>query len=169
MGTVPSGVIVEQGIVMPDADYRLIRVGSGLQKHGRRMAIVDAADFELVRYINWSLKRAEGGNYYANGSYRGCPVLMHRHILGVTDPGVYVDHRDGFGLHNRRHNLNPTTPRGNAETKKRWAVERSRITGKYEVAVYCAAGMRSVVASFETYAEAHNERYTKAAYWGMWE
>ena len=154
---------------MPDEHYRLIRVGSGLHKHGRRMAIVDEGDFELVRWINWSLKRADGGNYYATGSYKGQPVSMHRLILGIDDPGVYIDHLDGFGLNNRRYNLNPTTPRGNMETKKRWEIERNRRTGKHEVVVYSADGSRSVVEAFDTYSEAHEERYTKKVYWGMWE
>ena len=161
-------MIVEQGIVMPDADYRLIRVGSGMHKHGRRLAIVDAADWAELWWRNWSLRRGEGGNYYAATSYRGESVDMHRMVLGVSDPGVYVDHLDGFGLNNRRYNLNPTTPKGNMETKKRWSVERES-TGLYAVVVRSADGSVTRLGPYSSYSEAHDERYSKRDYWKMWE
>src|SRR5215831_13148672 len=154
-------VIVEQGIVMPDAAYRLIRVGSGLARHGRRMAIVDEADYRELVWRNWSLKRGDGGNYYATTSHKGEPVEMHRLILGVTDPLVIVDHLDGFGLNNRRYNLSPTDAKGYMATKKRWRIERNRRSGLYEVIVRAADGTETVLGPFESYSEAHAERYSK--------
>ena len=162
-------VIVEQGIVMPDADYKLIRVGSRLHKHGRRMTIVDVADFELYGWLTFSLKRADAGNYYAVTTYKGATVEMHRLITGITDPSVYVDHQDGFGLNNRRYNLVPGPPRDNVATRKRWEIERNRRTGKHEVVVYSADGSRIVVEAFDSYAAAHHERYAKESYWKQWE
>ena len=154
---------------MPDADYRLIRVGSGLHKHGRRLAIVDEADYVELSWRNWSLRRADGGNYYAATCYRGETVEMHRIIMGVTDPGVYVDHLDGFGLNNRRYNLNPTTPRGNMETKKSWRIERNRQSGLHEVIVTAADGSETRLGPYHSYSEAHAERYGKTDYWKLWE
>ena len=162
-------MIIEQGIVMPDAEYRLIRVGSRLHKQGRRMAIVDAADYAELVWRNWSLRRAEAGNYYAATTYQGRTVEMHRIITDVTDPNILVDHLDGFGLNNRRYNLKPGSPRDNVATRKRWEVERNKKTGTHEVVVYSADGSRIVVGAFETYSAAHHERYVKARYWGGWE
>jgi hypothetical protein len=162
-------VIVEQGIVMPDAAYRLIRVGSGLARHGRRMAIVDESDYRELAWRNWSLKRGEGGNFYATTSCRGESVEMHRMILGVTDPLVIVDHRDGFGLNNRRYNLDATDSKGNMATKKSWRIERNKRTGLWDVIVRSADGAETVLGPFESYSAAHEERYGKRAYWGMWE
>ena len=161
--------IVEQGIVMPDVAYRLIRVGSGLHKHGRRMAIVDEVDYANLWWRNWSLRRADGGNYYASTSYRGESIEMHRMILGVTDPSVYVDHLDGFGLNNRRYNLNPTTPRGNMETKKHWRIESDRQSGLHSVIVTSSDGSEQRLGPYTSYSEAHNERYNKRDYWKLWE
>lgn len=161
-------MIVEQGIVMPDAAYRLIRVGSMLHRHGSRVAIVDEADYVDLVWRTWGLRRAEAGNYYAVTTVGGRTVEMHRLITGVTDPGVYVDHCDGFGLNNRRYNLVPGTPAANVATRKRWAVERNNRTGKHEVAVYTADGSRAVIGEFDTYAEAHEERHTKKRYWQLW-
>lgn len=165
----PPLVIVEQGCVMPDAAYRLIRVGSLLTKHGRRMAIVDEADYAALVWRKWSLRRAEAGNYYAATTDKGRTVEMHRLVLGIEDPSVYVDHLDGFGLNNRRYNLLPGTPEANAATRKRWMVERNRMTGLHEVVVYTAAGHKTVVGAFGSYSEAHDERYRKKAYWSAWE
>lgn len=154
---------------MPDADYKLIRVGSGLHKHGRRFAIVDAVDYAELYWRNWSLRRGDGGNYYAATSYKGESIEMHRMILGVSDPGVYIDHLDGFGLNNRRYNLNPTTPRGNMQTKKSWRIERNRRTRLYEVIVTAADGSETVLGPYRSYSEAHAERYSKKDYWSAWE
>jgi hypothetical protein len=160
--------IVEQGIVMPDAAYRLLRVGSGMHKHGRRMMILDLPDYAEWAWCNLSLRRADGGNYYAATTYKGQTVDLHRLILGVTDPNVYVDHLDGFGLNNRRYNLNPTTPRGNMETKKRWDIERDRQSGLYWVVVTAADGSDSRFGPYSSYSQAHEERYSKRDYWGLW-
>ena len=154
-------MIVEQGIVMPDAAYRLIRVGSALHRHGSRVAIVDEADYADLVWRTWALRRAQAGNYYAVATVGGRTVEMHRMITGVTDSGVYVDHLDGFGLNNRRYNLQPGTPEANVATRKRWAVEWNRRTGKHEVVVYAADGSRAVIGEFDSYAEAHEERYAK--------
>lgn len=162
-------MIVEQGIAMPNAAYRLIRVGSGLHKHGRRMAIVDEADYAGLAWRNWCLRRGDGGNYYASTSNRGESIEMHRLILGVTDPSVYVDHLDGFGLNNRRYNLKPTTPRGNMETKKHWRIEQDRRIGLWFVIVRAADGSESRLGPYRSYSEAHNERYEKSDYWSLWQ
>lgn len=154
---------------MPDAAYKLIRVGSGLHKHGRRMTIVDVADYPNWAWCNFSLRRGDGGNYYAATTYKGQTVDLHRLILGVTDPGVYVDHLDGFGLNNRRYNLNPTTPRGNMETKKRWRIERDGRSGLYSVVVRSADGSEVRLGPYQSYSEAHTERYGKRDYWRLWE
>jgi hypothetical protein len=158
-------MIVEQGCIMPDAEYRLIRVGSVFNKHGQRMAIVDVGDYADLAWRSWTLRRARAGNLYAATTYRGRTVEMHRLITGITDPKVFVDHLDGRGLHNRRYNLVPGTPEANVATRKTWKIERNRETGMYEVAVYSADGLRSVVEAFGSYSEAHRERYEKKRYW----
>ena len=90
---------------------------------------------------------------------------LHRLILGVTDPGIYVDHLDGFGLNNRRYNLNPTTPRGNMETKKSWRIERNRQSGLYEVIVVTVCGwLRGPSRTVPELFRSSRERYGKRDY-----
>jgi hypothetical protein len=41
-------------------------------------------------------------------------LLMHRYLLGLTNPKVEVDHKDGNGLNNHRRNLRKATDGQNA-------------------------------------------------------
>lgn len=43
---------------------------------------------------------------------------MHRVILGLTDSGVDVDHKDGNGLNNQRSNLRTASRQENAFNRK---------------------------------------------------
>ncbi len=70
-------------------------------------AIIDAADVPLVEGANWhALESTKGGTVYATRTIlrdgKRQHLLMHRALLGVDDPSVEVDHRDGDGLNNRR-------------------------------------------------------------------
>lgn len=65
-----------------------------------KVAVVDFADFELVRPFKWSTARHQR-RHYASRSAGRTSRLMHNHITGVKQ----VDHRNGNGLDNRRCNL----------------------------------------------------------------
>lgn len=73
------------------------------------VSVIDASDVALVDGYNWSAKldgRAVYGmrtEVIGNGKQR-C-ILLHRAILGLTDPDIYADHIDMDGLNNRRSNL----------------------------------------------------------------
>lgn len=88
---------------------------------GRRsvFALVDAADYAaLVRY-RWYLNPGEGHAYRhvpkPDGKLRS--IQMHRHILGVKNPLVFVDHINGDRLDNRRGNLRRATAAQNAHNR----------------------------------------------------
>jgi len=44
---------------------------------------------------------------------------LHRVILGVTDPEIKVDHKDGNGLNNVRYNLRVCTTAENTRNKQK--------------------------------------------------
>ena len=43
---------------------------------------------------------------------------MHRLLMGVTDPKILVDHRDGNGLNNRRSNIRLASPMNNQQNRQ---------------------------------------------------
>jgi HNH endonuclease len=45
-------------------------------------------------------------------------VFLHRFIMGVTDPSVLVDHRDGNGLNCQDENLRVCTPSQNSMNRQ---------------------------------------------------
>jgi hypothetical protein len=89
-----------------------------------KVAVVDFADFELVRGFKWytSATKTEGGTIYARRTIRhptkpdkqSC-IQMHTQITGWTS----VDHRNGNGLDNRRVNLRQATQAQNVRAFRR--------------------------------------------------
>lgn len=51
---------------------------------------------------------------------------LHRFILGLTDPNIKADHKDGNGLNNMRHNLRRATHAQNMRSGK---MRRNNTTG----------------------------------------
>jgi hypothetical protein len=82
--------------------------------HGGFVALVSPEDFERASAHRWHVKRklSQPGKLYVQrtirlGSGRDArktAETLHRFIMGAA-PGVMVDHRNGDGLDNQRHNL----------------------------------------------------------------
>jgi hypothetical protein len=68
--------------------------------NNRGVALIDDQDSHWASY-RWH--RHSGG--YAAASMEGCYVLLHRAILGLTDPSIQIDHRNRNRLDCRRPNL----------------------------------------------------------------
>lgn len=82
-----------------------------------KVAIVDDEDFEWLNQRNWHVQITVNSNILYATSDEWKPkkrkILMHRYILGLTDPKILVDHKDHDGLNNQRHNLRPCTKQQN--------------------------------------------------------
>lgn len=75
-------------------------------------AIVSDEDYEGLSKYKWHAATSSKSTVYAKRGTRkddpqgsGKIILMHRQILGLTDPKVFVDHKNHNGLDNRRDNL----------------------------------------------------------------
>jgi len=92
--------------------------------HGQ-FAIIDIADVPLVSGRNWqAVPRQNREKYYAITS----GISMHRHLLGVTNPKLMVDHLNGNTLDNRRSNLRIATNSENQRNRGR-AVQANNKSG----------------------------------------
>lgn len=92
------------------------------KKHPGLFAVVDPEDAELVSPYRWYPCKGTGETFYAiSGNCMGRPCRkqqMHRLIMGITDPSIYVDHRDHDGLHNCKENLRIATAQQNQRNRK---------------------------------------------------
>ena len=84
------------------------------------IAIVDDEDFDRLSQWKWSAKVEKCGAVYAHRPVPGTRrnLLMHRDILGLTDPLIESDHKNGNGLDNRRMNLRAASHAENARNRK---------------------------------------------------
>lgn len=66
---------------------------------------------------SWFAHRHPNGAFYAMRGQRvngkQTMIYMHRMLLGITDPTILVDHRDGDTLNNTQSNIRRATPSQN--------------------------------------------------------
>lgn len=89
-----------------------------------QVAIVDAADYEWISQWKWLASRGPNDRtFYASRTVytpdgKKLTAKMHRVILGIDDPAIWVDHIDGNGLNNTRANLRAVTPEQNFRNRR---------------------------------------------------
>lgn len=99
---------------------------------GGGVAIVDDSDYDFINKWVWRKNTPE--NRKTSYACRGiAPSSMHRVIMGVTDPKIYVDHIDGNGLNNTRENLRLCNSFESARNKRKPV---SGVTSKYKGVYY---------------------------------
>lgn len=73
------------------------------------VALVDDADYERVSAFKWSASKTKSNVYgvrkIRTPEGRTTSQLLHRFVMGVTDPEIDVDHGDHDGLNCQRSNL----------------------------------------------------------------
>lgn len=90
-----------------------------------KFAQVDDEDFEQLNKLRWTLntvnvdgciKLYAKRNDRIGGKQR--QITMHRLIMGcIIGDGKMIDHKDGDGLNNQKHNLRFCTPAQNQQNK----------------------------------------------------
>lgn len=87
------------------------------------VAIVDDDDYDHVTQFSWyAIKRRR--LWHAAHKRTNKPLYMHRVLLNAP-PDMEVDHANGDGLDNRRHNLRLCTKRQNAQNRRSGAKGKS--------------------------------------------
>ncbi len=91
-----------------------------VNRKGEKFTVLyDECDHDLVMQHKWSI----GGGGYARATMRSkdgrqCTLLMHRVILGVSNPDILCDHKNRVRTDNRRENIRLCTPAQNATNKQ---------------------------------------------------
>lgn len=106
------------------------------KKHGRKEILLDNEDYKILSKFKWSIIK-DGNTYYASRQIelpriepnrrKRRRVIMHREILGITDPKIFGDHKDGNGLNNQRNNIRIADQRQNMGNQRK----RKGATSKY--------------------------------------
>lgn len=94
---------------------------------------IDKEDAERVLAHRWHV-HVDDTNVYARRLVRDKltgkrhPIYLHRFILGVTDPKIFVDHENRDGLDCRKTNLKPVTIAQNNKNVTRGLAKYAKMT-----------------------------------------
>lgn len=93
-----------------------------------KFTLIDNKDFDIISKYKWYAHRRRK-NYYAETTKKQKHILMHRLIMNIINPEIQIDHIDGNGLNNQRHNLRICTHQENHFNKKSRKNSSSKFKG----------------------------------------
>lgn len=82
--------------------------------------LVDDEDYEYLNQWKWGIDKRKYTNYAVR---KGKSIQMHQVIMN-TKKGEFVDHKNGFGLDNRKINLRKATRSQNQMNKRSFGTSR---------------------------------------------
>jgi len=100
-----------------------------------QIALVDDDQYEFLMQWKWQAQK-DGNTYYAVrslsiGNGKQHMIKMHHKIIGSPPKSFEVDHRNGQGLDNQRHNLRFVTHRQNQQNRRNGKKKTSQYSGVY--------------------------------------
>lgn len=88
------------------------------------VATVDDGDYDALIKFKWHVVNRDKKfyaertqRYGARSENKKIHIKMHREIMGVTDPKIKVDHKNGDTLDNRRENLRNCSNKQNSRNR----------------------------------------------------
>ncbi len=131
----PGTVGAVQGLADLRKQADMMRIPLCGEKAAGRVALIDDEDYELVSQYNLFIwQKDQPGGRRSKGPYartkftqdgNRISVRMHNLIMGHA----WVDHRNGNGLDNQKHNLRPATWILNGANRKPQVNSASRFKG----------------------------------------
>ena len=94
-----------------------------------QIALINDEDFELINQYKWCAHKNHSGIFYAVRIYNKKMIYMHRLIMHINDPDIYVDHIDSDGLNNQKKNLRICTHQQNQFNRKSQKNSSSKYKG----------------------------------------
>jgi hypothetical protein len=96
------------------------------RKNGDTLTVIyDEQDHAAISMYKWHVRMTKSGPYA--GTYSlidGSRALMHRLIMSASGKDVFVDHRNGDGIDNRRCNLRVCTRRQNCMNRRSFGASK---------------------------------------------
>jgi hypothetical protein len=139
-----------------------------------KAAMVDDADYPwLIKYRWYAAFDKPTNKYYARrhlavrvNKYK--KIRMHREIMGVVDPKIQVDHKNGDTLDNRRENLRIATSAQNNANHRMHKSNKSGFKGvcwdkrrqRWRATIF--KGKQYYLGYFDTPESAHDAYVAKA-------
>jgi hypothetical protein len=80
--------------------------------------LLDNEDFKKISKYKFNVAIGKSGHVYALIKIENKFELLHRYLLGITDPKICVDHKNGNTLDNRRKNIRTCSQRENSRNSK---------------------------------------------------
>jgi hypothetical protein len=97
-----------------------------------RYATVDAEDFERVSDYHWWWKKEKTHDGYAIARVDGKLIRMHRIIMNVDNPKIYVDHiKPQKTLDNRKENLRVCTSLQSSHNRRKYKTKNNTRRSRY--------------------------------------
>lgn len=131
---------------------KLKKVGRAITLYSGEQVRVDEEDYEKLNQHTWYLFKSEKWEYAIRTEYKDGvqkTIFMHREIMGVDDPKIYVDHRDSDGLNNLKSNLRVSDNRFNqynvgkkSTSKQKYKNIRHLGDDRYQIRMRTPEGVR---------------------------
>lgn len=80
------------------------------------MIIIDREDYDIIKYYKCYINNHSG---YVNLTIDDKTKKLHRIIMKITDPKIYIDHIDNNKLNNSKSNLRISNAKKNAQNKSK--------------------------------------------------
>ena len=83
---------------------KLRKIGRVIKLYSGEYVRVDEEDYIKLKDFRWCLFKSKKWKY-ATRIDGEKTIYMHREIMNINNPKIYVDHKDHDGLNNRKENL----------------------------------------------------------------
>jgi len=101
-----------------------------IQNKENKCVKMDKNDYDLIKYYKCFINASGYASVNINGKYK----LLHRIIMNVNSPDIFIDHINNNISDNTRNNLRLSNCKKNAQNKSK---TKSKSTSKYIGIYYC--------------------------------
>jgi hypothetical protein len=98
------------------------------KKHGDKEIIIDAEDYNKIKYYHWSILCSRK-YFYVITDYAKKRIYLHRFIFNLKNSNEFIDHKNHNTLDNRKQNLRKCTQAENNRNLLKSSINTSGYKG----------------------------------------